>query len=83
MEIIFLQLPYFNFKGVLFHNPNFDFFNYCGITRPVKIYTTPKTYIHDITVTSDIDFGKAVPSATLHYEVDIEGADKDNTACKV
>ena len=62
---------------------NFDFFNYCGITRPVKIYTTPKTYIHDITVTSDIDFGKAVPSATLHYEVDIEGADKDNTACKV
>ncbi len=65
------------------NNPNFDFFNYCGITRPVKIYTTPKTYIHDITVTSDIDFGKAVPSATLHYEVDIEGADKDNTACKV
>ena len=49
----------------------------------LKIYTTPKTYIHDITVTSDIDFGKAVPSATLHYEVDIEGADKDNTACKV
>lgn len=34
-------------------------------------------------MTSDIDFGKAVPSATLHYEVDIEGADKDNTACKV
>ena len=33
------------------NNPNFDFFNYCGITRPVKIYTTPKTYIHDITVT--------------------------------
>ena len=37
------------------NNPNFDFFNYCGITRPVKIYTTPKTYINDITVTSDID----------------------------
>ena len=24
------------------NNPNFDFFNYCGITRPVKIYTTPE-----------------------------------------
>lgn len=25
--------------------PNFDFFNYAGIHRPVKIYTTPKSYI--------------------------------------
>ena len=32
------------------NNPNFDFFNYCGITRPVKIYTTPKEYIADITL---------------------------------
>ena len=30
--------------------PNFDFFNYCGITRPVKIYTTPRDYIDDITL---------------------------------
>ena len=52
------------------NNPNFDFFNYCGITRPVKIYTTPKTYINDITVTSDIDFGKETPSAVLNYAVD-------------
>ena len=65
------------------NNPNFDFFNYCGITRPVKIYTTPKTYINDITVTSDIDFGKETPSAVLNYAVDIEGVDKDSTACKV
>ena len=57
------------------NNPNFDFFNYCGITRPVKIYTTPKTYINDITVTSDIDFGKETPSAVLNYAVDIEGVD--------
>ncbi|MEJ7398403.1 sugar-binding domain-containing protein, partial [Staphylococcus epidermidis] len=25
--------------------PNFDFFNYSGIHRPVKIYSTPQTYI--------------------------------------
>ncbi len=63
------------------NNPNFDFFNYCGITRPVKIYTTPKTYINDITVVSDIDFSET--SAVLDYSVDILGEDKDNTACKV
>jgi Beta-galactosidase/beta-glucuronidase len=30
--------------------PNFDFFNYAGITRSVRIYTTPKHYIEDITL---------------------------------
>ena len=32
---------------------------------------------------SDIDFGKETPSAVLNYAVDIEGVDKDSTACKV
>lgn len=37
------------------HNyPRFDFFNYCGITRPVKIYTTPKKYIEDVTLIPSI-----------------------------
>ncbi|MGN0522888.1 MAG: beta-glucuronidase [Eubacterium sp.] len=35
--------------------PNFDFFNYCGINRPVKIYTTPNNYIDDIYVDTKID----------------------------
>ncbi len=36
--------------------PNFDFFNYAGIHRPVKIYTTPKqAYIKDISINTDID----------------------------
>ena len=53
------------------NNPNFDFFNYCGITRPVRIYTTPLNYIRDIAVVSDVDFqsGKAI----LTYEVKTEG----------
>ena len=34
--------------------PNFDFFNYAGINRPVRIYTTPRSYIRDITITTDI-----------------------------
>lgn len=32
----------------------FDFFNYSGIHRPVKIYTTPKKYIKDIVIKTDI-----------------------------
>lgn len=36
-------------------NPvNFDFFNYAGIHRPVKIYTTPRFFIDDIVVTTKL-----------------------------
>jgi hypothetical protein len=44
---------------VLFHH-DFDFFNYAGIHRPVYLYTTPQTYIDDVTVITDIheDVGK-------------------------
>lgn len=52
------------------NNPNFDFFNYCGITRPVKIYTTPTAYIKDITLTTEIKRKDAI----LRYQVDTEGA---------
>ncbi|KAK3104786.1 hypothetical protein FSP39_010062 [Pinctada imbricata] len=30
-----------------------DFFNYAGIHRSVKIYTTPKVYVNDITLVTD------------------------------
>ncbi|XP_073257738.1 beta-glucuronidase-like [Porites lutea] len=30
----------------------FDFFNYAGIHRPVKLYTTPAVYLSDITITT-------------------------------
>lgn len=32
------------------NRPNFDFFNYAGIHRPVVLYTTPKEYIEDVTI---------------------------------
>ncbi|CAG7830199.1 unnamed protein product [Allacma fusca] len=35
-------------------NYDFDFFNYAGIHRSVFLYTTPKTYIDDIDVTSRV-----------------------------
>jgi beta-glucuronidase len=48
----------------------FDFFNYAGIHRPVKIYTTPKTYIRDITVVP----GCAGTNGFADYEVDVCGS---------
>lgn len=49
---------------------NFDFFNYAGIHRPVKIYTTPKTFIKDVTVVTDFEntLGK------VDYEVEVKGS---------
>ncbi|WP_066310542.1 beta-glucuronidase [Bacillus sp. FJAT-29814] len=34
---------------------NFDFFNYAGLHRPVKIYSTPKNYIEDIVIVPNVD----------------------------
>ncbi len=51
------------------NHPNFDFFNYAGITRPVKIYTTPRDYIADITVVPHVQGEKAI----LDYEVETVG----------
>lgn len=67
------------------NKPNFDFFNYCGITRPVKLYTTPAQYIEDISLVTEaldgIIFEKeadgteraAAKSAHIHYSVDRTG----------
>lgn len=56
-------------QGYFVQNTNFDFFNYAGLHRPVLLYTTPTTYIDDITVTTDVDqntgegFQQDLPSA--------------------
>ena len=66
--------------------PNFDFFNYCGIHRSVKLYTTPKQYISDITVTTDIDGAdaKVLVTAKLSHggsaEVTVFDADGSEAA---
>lgn len=51
------------------NNPNFDFFNYCGITRPIRIYTTPKDYISDVTLVASVE-GK---DAKIKYQVETCG----------
>ncbi|WP_436854463.1 beta-glucuronidase [Staphylococcus caeli] len=37
------------------NSPNFDFFNYAGLHRPVKIYTTPRTFIEDIEIVPELE----------------------------
>ena len=53
----------------------FDFFNYAGIHRPVKIYTTPECYVKDITIATDIDGEDGI----VNYNILVEGATKKLT----
>lgn len=51
------------------NTPNFDFFNYAGLHRPVKIYTTPHKYVEDITVVPKVEGD----NATVRYETEVVG----------
>ena len=56
-------------EGYFVQNVQFDFFNYAGIHRPVKLYTTPiALHIDDITVTTAL---LSNGSAQLDYEVEV------------
>lgn len=57
------DIPSVNMTKQRPHNaPNFDFFNYSGIHRPVKLYTTPEEYIKDIILVPTIDKDDAIVS---------------------
>lgn len=52
------------------HNyPRFDFFNYCGITRPVKLYTTPREYIQDVALVPEVLEKDGMTCGLIHYKV--------------
>ncbi|XP_050408987.1 beta-glucuronidase [Patella vulgata] len=55
--------------GYFVQNVQMDFFNYGGIHRHVRIYSTPKTYIDDITITTDIQDTTGI----VRYEVTAGG----------
>ncbi|MGP6138631.1 MULTISPECIES: beta-glucuronidase [unclassified Jeotgalibaca] len=57
-------------RNVKKNEPNFDFFNYAGIHRPVKIYTTPASYIEDLIFTFDVEGA----NATIHPDVKTVGS---------
>ncbi len=47
------------------NRPNFDFFNYAGITRPVTLYSTPQAYIRDISIITDVEGENGVVNYTV------------------
>ena len=48
------------------NRPAFDFFNYAGIQRPVRLTATPKQYIRDITIVPSLN-------GEVRYTVETEG----------
>lgn len=51
---------------------NFDFFNYAGLHRPVKIYSTPRDYIEDIVIVPNVDL--AAKKADVQISVKTAGS---------
>jgi beta-glucuronidase len=56
----------------LFH----DFFNYAGLHRTVWLYTTPPSYLEDLTIVTDLDGS----TGTVRYEVETNGGAEPNVA---
>ena len=56
-------------KGMKIQEYTFDFFNYSGIHRPVKLYITPESYIKDVKVTTDINGTTGI----VNYEIETVG----------
>ncbi|XP_030217345.1 beta-glucuronidase [Gadus morhua] len=66
-------------KGYFVQNTYFDFFNYAGIHRSVLLYTTPQTYVNDITVVTDFADGLGA----IAYDVAVSGSASSNASLKV
>uniref|UniRef100_A0A3Q1NKM6 Glycoside hydrolase family 2 catalytic domain-containing protein n=1 Tax=Bos taurus TaxID=9913 RepID=A0A3Q1NKM6_BOVIN len=58
-------------KGYFVQNTKFDFFNYAGLHRSMLLYTTPTTYMDDITVTTDVDQDIGL----VNYQIIVQGSD--------
>lgn len=56
------------------NQPNFDFFNFAGLQRPVRIYSTPQTFVQDVTVVTDYKEEQGEErQGIVRYSVDISG----------
>lgn len=60
-------------EGYRYQETFFDFYNYAGIHRPVKLYTTSKTYIKDITIKTNVINGKA----EVDFDIEFVGKPKE------
>jgi beta-glucuronidase len=60
-----IEMPDGRRRQQLFH----DFFNYAGLHRTVWLYTTPTSYVADVTVVTGLDGS----TGTVGYEVEVGG----------
>ncbi len=60
--------PGVSFGRVDFPDTNYDFFPFCGIQRPVLIYTQPQDAITDVTVTTEIDGANGIVTVSTEHE---------------
>ena len=71
-----------NGKKVMKNLVNFDFFNYAGIHRPVKIYTTPKTYVDDLTIVTKFEDTNGYVDYDVNFigeaDINVSIIDEDN-----
>lgn len=79
-ELTFQSLP----PGVVSEGPRgrkqtyfHDFFNYAGIHRPVYLYSTPTTYVSDITVVTGFEGAEGARTGSVTYDVAVAGGDGD------
>lgn len=63
-EIIHKEGPGYP-EGFHYQETYFDFYNYSGLHRPVKLYTTPKKYIEDIVIKTEVKENEAVVKALI------------------
>ncbi|GKQ41964.1 beta-glucuronidase [Streptomyces sp. A012304] len=56
-----------------------DFYNYAGIARPVRLYSTPTTYVEDVTVVT----GRDGAAGTVGYLVQTAGTHAESVAVRV
>jgi len=64
--------PYYP-PGYFSQEYQFDFYNYAGIHRPVVLYTTPRIYVEDITLRTDVSFSGESPVGIVLYDVAYDG----------
>ena len=68
-------------KGYFVQDYAFDFFNYAGIHRLVRFYTTPQVFISDITVVTDLTSDNT--NGTLRFKTLVLGSQSLNDSFHV
>ena len=66
------EIKYFKNSKTKIIKPSFDFFNYAGLNRPVKITVTNKEYIYDIDIITNIKEQDGI----IDYQVYTTGENK-------